>query len=186
MRGHLTGEQVMPPWLWLWLIGDLVVLIPAEVSSERHLIALYTGHADIAPQVTAGTPYTLLLLFTILSGLTYVVFAAGVIATVFPHLRGRRVERRLGLAEGIAADPGVAPDPDIAEMQDFVGQHDPSVRLRATTRDDQLARIYPVGWRAARIAVFRPLPELWRRDREAAAPNRSGGRWPRPGAPARR
>ncbi len=90
---------MMPPWLWLWLIGDLAVLIPAEVSSERHQIALYTGHGEIAPQVTASTPYTLLLLFTILSGLTYVVFAAGVIATVFPHLRGRRVERRLGLTE---------------------------------------------------------------------------------------
>ena len=53
-------------------------------------------------------------------------------------------------------------------MQLFVGQHDPSIRLRATTRDDQMARIYPVSWRTARIAVFRPLPELWRRDREAA------------------
>lgn len=154
----------MPPWLWLWLIGDLAVLIPAEVSSERHQIALYTGHGDIAPQVTAGTPYTLLLLFTILSGLTYVVFAAAVIATVFPHLRGRRVERRLGPAEGT----GLAEDPILAEMQDFVAEHDPSIRLRATARDDQLARIYPVGWRTARIAVFRPLSGLWRRDREAA------------------
>ncbi|MGO8888133.1 MAG: hypothetical protein ACLQB1_00225, partial [Streptosporangiaceae bacterium] len=43
-----------------------------------------------------------------------------------------------------------------------------SIRLRATARDDQMARIYPVGWRTARIAFFRPLPELWRRDREAA------------------
>ena len=25
----------MPPWLWLWLIGDLAVLIPAEISNER-------------------------------------------------------------------------------------------------------------------------------------------------------
>jgi len=67
----------MPPWLWLWLIGDLAVLIPTEVSNERHQIALYTGHGE-------------------------------------------------------------------------------------------MARIYPVGWRTARIAVFRPLPELWRRDRETA------------------
>ncbi len=52
----------MPPWLWLWLIGDLAVLIPAEISNERHQIALYTGHGEIAPQVTAGVPDTLLLL----------------------------------------------------------------------------------------------------------------------------
>jgi Zn-dependent protease with chaperone function len=100
----------------------------------------------------------------ILSGLTCVIFAAGVIATLFPQLRGRVVERRLGPALGEADDDGAV----LAEMQLFVCQHDPSIRLRATTRDDQVAEIYPVGWRAARIAVFRPLPELWRRDREAA------------------
>ena len=53
-------------------------------------------------------------------------------------------------------------------MQLFASQYDPSIRLRATIRDDQMAGIYPVSWRTARIAVFRPLPELWRRDREAA------------------
>ena len=152
---------MMPPWLWLWLVGDLAVLIPAEVSNERHQIALYTGHGEIAPQVTAGTPYTLLLLFTILSALTCAIFAAGVIATMFPQLRGRWVERRLG----------PSPDEDgpvLAEMQLFASRHDPSIRLRATMRDDQMARIYPVSWRTARIAVFRPLPALWGRDREAA------------------
>ena len=45
---------MMPLWLWLWLIDDLAVLIPAQVSNERHQIALYTGHGEIAPQVTAG------------------------------------------------------------------------------------------------------------------------------------
>jgi hypothetical protein len=153
----------MPPWLWLWLIGDLAVLIPAEVSSEHGQIAAYTGHGDIAPQVTAGMPYTLLLLFTIVSGLTYAIFAAGVIATMFPRLRGRRAERHFGLAEDAAGDGAV-----LAQMQEFVGRYDPAIRLRASARDGQMARIYPVGWRAARIAVFRPLTELWGRDREAA------------------
>ncbi len=153
----------MPPWLWLWLIGDLAVLIPAEVSNERHQLTLYTGHGEIAPQVTAGMPYTLLLLFTILSGLTYAIFAAGVIATAFPQLRCRRVERRFGLVPDGAEDGAV-----LAEMRDFVARYDPAIRLRAVARDDQMARIYPVSWRTARIAVFRPLPELWRRDREAA------------------
>ena len=153
----------MPPWLWLWLIGDLAVLIPAEVSNERHQLTLYTGHGEIAPQVTAGTPYVLLLLFTILSGLTYAIFAAGVIATAFPQLRCRRVERRLGLVPDGAEDGAV-----LAEMQDFVARYDPAIRLRSVVRDDQMAGIYPVSWRTARIAVFRPLPELWRHDREAA------------------
>jgi hypothetical protein len=158
----------MPPWLWLWLIGYLAVLIPAEVSNERRQIAAYTGHGDIAPQVTAGMPYTLLLLFTIVSGLTYAIFAAGVIATMFPHLRGRWVERRFGLYGDAAAGDAAEDRAVLAGMREFVGQYDPATRLRASARDDQLAGIYPVGWRAARIVVFRPLTELWRRDREAA------------------
>jgi hypothetical protein len=40
-------------------------LIPAEISNERYLIDLCTGRGDISPQVTAGTSYKLLLLFTI-------------------------------------------------------------------------------------------------------------------------
>lgn len=50
----------------------------------------------------------------------------------------------------------------------FVASHDPSISLRVTIRSDQTARLYPVGWRRARIAVFRPLPALWRRDSAAA------------------
>jgi len=53
-------------------------------------------------------------------------------------------------------------------MQRFVSSYDPSISLRVTIRSDQMARVYPVGWRSARIAVFRPLPALWHRDREAA------------------
>ena len=73
------------------------------------------------------------------------------------------MERRFGLVPDGAEDGAV-----LAEMQLFVGRYDPAIRLRAVTRDDQMARIYPVSWRTARIAVFRPLPGLWRRDREAA------------------
>jgi hypothetical protein len=56
----------------------------------------------------------------------------------------------------------------LAQMQEFVDQHDPSIRLRAVAGDDQLAGVYPAGWRSARIAVFTPLFPLWDQDRAAA------------------
>jgi hypothetical protein len=185
MAGRVRGGQIMPPWLWLWLVGDLAVLVPAEISYGSYLITLLTGHGDISPQVTSGTSYKLLLLFTIVAGLTCGALAVGVIATMFPGLRGRWVERRYNLAvpggdaPGEAAPGGAAPGEAagewaalvrsrLAQMQDFVGQHDPSIRLRAVAGDDQLAGIYPVGWRAARIAVFTPLIPLWDQDRAAA------------------
>jgi Peptidase family M48 len=150
----------MLPWLWIWLIGDLAVLIPAEISDERYLFATYTGHGDISARLTAGTPYKLLFLFAVLAGLTYAVLAVGAVAALFPHLRGRWVERRFRLA---ASDQAV-----VADMQRYVSCCAPSVQLRVAISNGQMARIYPVGWRRARIAVFLPLIALWERDRPAA------------------
>ena len=54
MRGHAAGGQMMPPWLWLWLIGYLAVLIPAEVSNERHQIVNRSSSVYGIPAVTCG------------------------------------------------------------------------------------------------------------------------------------
>ncbi len=155
-----AAGQLMPPWLWVWLIGDLAVLIPGQISDERYQFAEYTGHGDIAGRLTAGIPYNLLFVFGVIATLTYVILAAGAVAALFPHLRGRWVERRFRLA---VDDRDV-----IVEMQDFVSLYDPSIQLRVAISSQQLARIYPAGWRAARIAVFLPLVALWYRDRRAA------------------
>jgi hypothetical protein len=183
VASRVRGGQIMPPWLWLWLVGDLAVLIPAELSYGSYLITLLTGHGAISAQVTAGTSYKLLLLFTIVTGLTCGALAVGVLATLFPRLRGRWVERRYpagdwdafgGAVPDVPAPGGAASDwaalvrSRLAQMQEFVDQHDPSIRLRAVAGDDQLAGIYPAGWRSARIAVFTPLFPLWDQDRAAA------------------
>jgi Zn-dependent protease with chaperone function len=158
-RSALRG-QLMPPWLWVWLIGDLAVLIPGQISDERYQFAEYTGHGDISGRLTAGIPYKLLLLFSVVAALTYAVLAAGTVAALLPHLRGRWVQKRFRLMDDHRTV--------IAEMQRFVSQYDPAIQLRVAMNGQQLARIYPTGWRTARIAVFLPLVVLWSRDRPAA------------------
>jgi Zn-dependent protease with chaperone function len=149
-----------PPWLWLYVLGYVLQGIPEYVSELRYQIAEYTGHGGISPQVTAQMPFTLLRVFAIVAVMPPLLLAVGALACAFPHVRGRWVEWRLGLAcDGRAV---------ITEMQRFVDERAPSIRLRVTLRADQMARIYPVGWRTARIAVFRPLPALWHDDRQAA------------------
>jgi Zn-dependent protease with chaperone function len=147
-----------PPWLWVWLVYLLAELPPAITS-------FYPSLSEISgmrmPAALGGAGFIMVArLVSIFVGVLYVMLVAGLAAVVFPQLRGRRVERRFGLASDDR--------PVIAEMQWFVDCYDPSVRLRVSLRADQMARIYPVGWRTARIAVFRPLTVLWRRDREAA------------------
>jgi Zn-dependent protease with chaperone function len=156
-RRPLAGLRT-PPWLWVWLVYLLAELPPAITS-------FYPSFAEISgtrmPAALGGTGFIMVArLVSIFVGVLYVMLVAGLAAVVFPQLRGRWVERRFRLASDDR--------PVIAEMQWFVDCYDPSVRLRVSLRADQMARIYPVGWRTARIAVFRPLTVLWRRDREAA------------------
>jgi Zn-dependent protease with chaperone function len=89
------------------------------------------------------------------------VLAIGLLAVFAPLGRGAIVERRLGLA--------AQRRPIIAEIEDFLREHGATVEVRCNlARQDRLARIYPVGWRRARLAVFGPFAALWRRDRPAA------------------
>jgi Zn-dependent protease with chaperone function len=142
----------------VWLVY-LLAQLPLTIS------VIYPAFASIGNVGMAagggGAAYAMVWGFTIIFAvLLYVMLVAGMVVVVFPQVRGRWVERRLML---------VADDrPVVAEMQQFVDFYDPSVRLRVSLRADQMARIYPVGWRKARIAVFRPLTVLWRYDREAA------------------
>lgn len=152
--------RTMPPWLWVWLAGYLLADMPQQISLEHSVIVTYFGH-DSALRETVGNGFVTVEQLSLIFGLLiYAVIVAGAVAAMFPHLRGRWVEWRFKLASDDR--------PIMAEMQRFVSLHDPSISLRFTIRSDQMARIYPVGWRRARIAVFRPLPALWRRDREAA------------------
>lgn len=152
-----AGAAALPPWLWVWLLGFLIATMPYEIGLLRSAsVTLFGG----LPRGEGGGLVWVARLFLIFSLLIYAVILAGAAATMFPHLRGRWVEWRFRLASDGR--------PIMAEMQEWVSAHDPSVSLRVTIRSDQMARIYPVGWRGARIAVFRPLAALWRRDREAA------------------
>lgn len=154
------AELTLPPWLWAWLVAGLLLgLLPAQISRLPASLAVFFGPLSSSRYIDRGYVTTGRFFF-IFALLIFGGIAAGAAAAMFPHLRGRWVERRFGLASDDR--------PVVAEMQRFVDSHDPSIRLRVSIRADQMARIYPVGWRRARIAVFRPLTVLWRRDRGAA------------------
>ena len=155
-----AAARTTPPWLWAWLGGYLLASMPLEISLLHFLTVTYFGQGGTLSEVSGSGIVTVERLSLISSLLIYVVILSGAVAALFPHLRGRWVEWRFKLARDDR--------PVMAEMQQFVSSHDPSISLRITIRSDQMARLYPVGWRSARIAVFRPLPALWRRDREAA------------------
>lgn len=161
MSRPAAADPMMPPWLWLWLGGYLLADMPMQIARLQAAFDSYSNPGVMpALLLTSHTTLTVQRLVGPLGVLPYAVVVASVVALMFPHLRGRWVEWRFGLTSDDR--------PIMTEMQRFVDARDPSIRLRVTIRADHMARIYPTGWRHARIAVFRPLAALWRRDRQAA------------------
>lgn len=158
-RGGSTG-WMLPPWLWLYFLGvaapavpDLIAGFRADVDGMSSLVGYLTSNArSAATAVLTGAG--LLELFPAL------LLLAGIAGVLFPGARGRWAERR----HRLEPDDG----PLIAEMSAYVRRHVPAVELRLGERHDRLARVYPVGRRSARIAVYPPLLRLWAQDREAA------------------
>lgn len=157
---RLAPSGAQPPWLWLWLVLYLVSL-PDLVEGWRTQVAVVTGAETYYPELAGTTSLTVLRLFGIVQLLPSLALLLGVALIFLPWLRGWWVRRRFRLI----VDHRQA----VREMQDFVDSYAPGVLIRTNAvRSDRLARIYPTGWRSARIAVFGPLITLWRRDQEAA------------------
>lgn len=87
----------------------------------------------------------------------------GIVTVFLPRKRAAYIERRYGLAD---------PDPSSVVFQEiahFVHQYDSSLHIKANMlRSDQIAFIYPLGYRTAALAVFGGLIKRWRSDRSAA------------------
>ncbi|MET8824997.1 M48 family metalloprotease [Streptomyces sp. NPDC004610] len=64
--------------------------------------------------------------------------------------------------------PADLPHHPLTEMRAFLAAHAPRAELRISLLRGMPARVYPGGPRTSRVAVFRPLVELWVRDRAAA------------------
>ncbi|MEU4172545.1 M48 family metalloprotease [Streptomyces sp. NPDC026665] len=161
-----------PPWLWLTLALFLAQL--PELVGDTLDVSTGLGRLDEAgrgPFVTA--------VLSLVQLLPQYFLLAAVLALLAPRARCRLVERRFGLLafdDPLMAPPAVAPgsrgegaEPHFATaMAAFVHEHAPGTRLRLSTQDGISARVYPGGWRIARIGVFAPLVHLWHTDIEAA------------------
>ncbi|MEV6866409.1 M48 family metalloprotease [Streptosporangium subroseum] len=158
--GGETSGWMLPPWLWLYFLGILAPSVPQAVESFQNNadgMAALVGRLAANVQ-RAGT--AVLTATGILEFLPALLLLAGIAGVLFPGARGRWAERRHRL---LPSD-----EPVIGEMAAFARHHAPAAELRLGERHDRLARVYPVGWREARVAVYPPLVRLWAEDRQAA------------------
>ncbi|GAA0441385.1 hypothetical protein Acor_72750 [Acrocarpospora corrugata] len=151
---------MLPPWLWLYFLGISAPSMPALVDSVQEDldgISSLVGYLTAGAREAAETLLTGTGLFELFPAL---LLLSGILGVLFPGARGRWAERRHRLR--------VSTDPAVLEMTALVRRHAPGIELRLGERLDRMARVYPVGWREARIAIYPPMLRMWHTDRDAA------------------
>nr|QNO46699.1 hypothetical protein BAIACGLI_00012 [Methanosarcinales archaeon ANME-2c ERB4] len=140
----------VPPWLWFWLILYFLS-IPGQIRFYKPIIEDLFSLNDLfgVVNVPGLLPSFVLLI--------------GVLLIFFPTLRASYLERRFQLVE---------PDQNssaLIEMKAFLQQHVPGIHIKTNMlRTDQLAFVYPLGYRNTGIALFGGLFRLWHSDRKTA------------------
>nr|AAU83587.1 conserved hypothetical protein [uncultured archaeon GZfos31B6] len=147
--GDSSGGSV-PPWLWFWVVL-YVISLPDQIRLYEPAIVDLFFHKDWL--VLANVPELL----------PFLALFIGILLIPFPWLRAFYLERRFQLAE---------PDRNssaLTEMETFLQQHAPGIHIKTNMlRTDQLAFVYPLGYRKTGIALFGSLFRLWRSDRQTA------------------
>ncbi|GAA4197835.1 M48 family metalloprotease [Microbispora amethystogenes] len=158
--GGGASDWLLPPWLWFYFLGVLAPGVPGALDGLRQDA---DGMTVLVGSLLTNVQRGAMALLTATGALEFLptlLLLTGIAGVLFPGARGRWAERRHRLRP--------SDDPVIEAMTAFVRSHAPAADVRLGERHDRLARIYPVGWREARVAVYPPLVSLWSRDREAA------------------
>ncbi|MBW2738751.1 MAG: M48 family metalloprotease [Deltaproteobacteria bacterium] len=153
-------SQILPPWLWFWMALYLLSL-PDQMYVWR---SIWQNFGDLCSNSENLIPLGFLLnASTTLEAVPLLVVFIGVLTIFFPRVRAVRLERQFRLTEPMMAQPAVR------EIRTFLGQHAPGIVVRANLlRTDQLAFVYPLGYRQTAIALFGGIILLWRSDQRAA------------------
>jgi Zn-dependent protease with chaperone function len=148
------APEAFPPWIWFWLVVYLTTL-PRQLALWRSIVARIA-------EFRFARPDSLVNAAAILEGAPLLAVLLGVAAIFAPRLRAAWLERQFRLTDPV-------PLPTVREIQAFVAQHAPGLRVRTNLlRTDQLAFVYPLTYRKAALAVFGGLVTLWHADQAAA------------------
>jgi Zn-dependent protease with chaperone function len=154
---HRGGS--LPPWLWFWL-GVSAVALPAHLDLWRQML---NGILYGSGTAFAGQDFLLARAGVLAFALIYLVTDFGILTVLTPWARAAYLEKRHHLSQSPPTLPA------LKEMNEFIQEHAPGLQVKNNLlRTNQLAFVYPLGYRRTAIAVFGGLIKLWRSDRRAA------------------
>jgi Zn-dependent protease with chaperone function len=156
-------SNVLPPWLWFWLVVFFVLLLPYYLAVWiRNIQELFqTPAAGIDP--VTGAAYRILGLVGLLELVPSLALFLGILALLRPAIRTNRLEKEYKLK------PAGPTTTVMVEILEFIHHHAPGIEVRANRlRFDQPPFVYPLGFGTTAIAIFGQLVKLWQSDRPAA------------------
>lgn len=164
---HSGPVSSPPPWLWLWY-GYLVAMLPSVAAGIRSYLDQFVGR-DLPDGLTGTPSWRPIQLMAAAHLVPTLIFYLGTAAVLLPGLRGRYAEWRWALRPAGEVTRPHETALLLRQVTAFLAAAAPDVELRVNTRRrGSYARIYPSGWRGARIAVFPDFFKLWRTDQAAA------------------
>ncbi|HXX78170.1 MAG TPA: hypothetical protein VEI53_06755, partial [Ktedonobacteraceae bacterium] len=144
---NTEGERAsfLPPWIWCWIIFSLVISF-SDINIRRALIDLFFGTYVANPAASEGITH-FPFLFRILDITDLwppLLLAAGLFTIFTPRLRARRLEKAYRLQ---------VPDDTLpAAIVDFIHRYDKNLDIKVNLlRSDEIAFIYPLGYRRSAI-----------------------------------
>jgi Zn-dependent protease with chaperone function len=159
----VRDRGALPPWTWFYIA---LYLWEIDERYDRWRLLFDDVFLRDDPDAAAlGTHfYSLFRLLSLAELIPSLALGVGVALVFLPWLRAAYVRRAYSL------QPAGTQPPALAEIRTFLdasgAQH---VELHANlVRSDQLAFVYPLGYRRSAVAVFGGMVRLWRSDRAAA------------------
>lgn len=150
----------LPPYLWIWLI-IFIATFPLSINT---LLILFSDAFSSAPLPGEDIlPFGSLLRLSNFAELSpMLVVIIGVLSLTMPSLRQAYIRQKYGLKDDVQI-------PVVREISRFVQGHLPDVVLSSNPlRGDQIAFIYPTGFRKTGMALMGGVAKLWNVDNESA------------------
>jgi len=151
---------LLPPYLWIWLI-IFAATFPFNLNYLQILLSDVFSTTPLPGEDILPFGF-LLRMANFVELFPLLIIIIGVLSLAAPSIRRSYVRRKYGLTDDVQIAT-------LLEISAFIRNYLPDISiLNNPLRGDQVAFIYPVGFRKAGLGLMGGVIKLWKTDNESA------------------